>query len=107
MKFLRALNKTLKFDLQKDDHDSFGPSRRIATQIFFKKHYEPNKFDFCEWNGLIVSQKKNEGILFGVEIQVVGSYTDRLLTSRMPKINCFNFHNLLLVLGLLNPYRTF
>ena len=54
-----------------------------------------------------MSQKKNEGILFGVEIQVVGSYTDRLLTSRMPKINCFNFHNLLLVLGLLNPYRTF
>ena len=46
-KVLRALNKTLKFDLQKDDHDSFGLSRRIATQIFFKKHYEPNKFDFC------------------------------------------------------------
>ena len=37
-KFLRALNKTLKFDLQKDDHDSFGPSRRIAAQYFLKKH---------------------------------------------------------------------
>ena len=46
-KFLRALNKTLKFDLKKDDHDSFGPSRQIAAQIFLKKHYEPNKFDFC------------------------------------------------------------
>ena len=46
-KFLRALNKTLKFDLKKDDHDRFGPSRKIAAQIFFKKHYEPNKFDFC------------------------------------------------------------
>ena len=26
-----------------------------------------------------MSQKKNEGILFYVEIRVVGSYTDRLL----------------------------
>ena len=26
---------------------SFGPSRQIAAQFFFKKHYEPNKFDFC------------------------------------------------------------
>ena len=52
-----------------------------------------------EWT--IVLQKKNEGILFCAEIQVVGSYTDRLLTSRIPKINCFNFHNLLL------NYRTF
>ena len=32
----------LKFDLKRADHDSFGPSREIATQIFFKKHYEPN-----------------------------------------------------------------
>ena len=46
-KFLRALNKTLKFDLQKDDHDSFGPSGQIAAQIFLKKRYQPNKFDFC------------------------------------------------------------
>ena len=76
---MRALNKTLKFDLQKDDHDSFGPSRQIAAPIFFLKHYEPNKFDFCEWNGLIMSPKKNEGILFFAEIRVVGSYTDRLL----------------------------
>ena len=28
-----------------------------------------------------MSQKKNEGILFPTEIRVVGSYTDRLLTS--------------------------
>ena len=34
--FLRALNKTLKFDLKKDDHDSFGPSRQIAAQISFR-----------------------------------------------------------------------
>ena len=63
-----------------DDHDSFGPSRQIAAQIFLEKHYEPNKFDFCEWNGLIMSLKKNEGILFSAEIRVVGSYTDRLLS---------------------------
>ena len=44
-------------------------------------HYEPNKFDFCSWNGLILLQKKNEGILFPEEIRVVGSYTDRLLKS--------------------------
>ena len=36
VKFLPALNKTLKFDLKKDDHDSFGPSRQIAAQIFFR-----------------------------------------------------------------------
>ena len=58
-----------------------GPSRQIAFQIFFKTHYEPNKFDFCQCNGLIMSQKKNEGILFSAEIRVVGSYTDRLLTA--------------------------
>ena len=34
-KFLRALNKTLKFDLKKDDHNRFGPSRKIAAEIFF------------------------------------------------------------------------
>ena len=33
-----------------------------------------------------MSKKKNEGIPFSVEIQMVGSYTDRLLTSRMPKL---------------------
>ena len=33
-----------------------------------------------------MSKKKNEGILFSAEIQMVGSYTDRLLTSRMPKL---------------------
>ena len=79
MKFLQALNKTLKFDLKRDDHDSFEPSRQIAAQIFFKKHYEPNKFNFCLWNGVNFVAKKNEGILFPTEIQVVGSYTDRLL----------------------------
>ena len=40
------------------------PSRQIAAQIFLKKHYEPKKFDFCQCNGLIMLQKKNEGILF-------------------------------------------
>ena len=62
--FLRALNKTLKFDYQKDDHDSFGPSKQIAAQIFLKKHYEPKKFDFCSWNGLILSQKKMKEFCF-------------------------------------------
>ena len=36
-KFLRALNKMLKFDLEKDDHDSFRPSRQIAAQFFLTK----------------------------------------------------------------------
>ena len=30
-----------------------------------------------------MSQKKNKGILFSAEIRVVGSYTDRLLSSTM------------------------
>ena len=68
----------LKFDLKRDDHDSFGPSREIATQIFFKKHYEPNSI-FVYGMGNFVTEK-NEGIPFSTEIQVVGSYTDRLLT---------------------------
>ena len=38
------------------------------------------KFNFRLWNGVILSQKKNEGIPFSAEIEVVGSYTDRLLT---------------------------
>ena len=70
----------LKFDLKRDDHDSFGPSRQTTIQIFFEKHCEPNKFNFCLWNGVILLQKKNEGIPFSMEIQVVGSYTDHLLT---------------------------
>ena len=80
-KFLRALNKTLKFDLQKDDHDSFGPSRQIAAKIFFLK-----KSTMSQTNSIFVNRmdslcrrKKNEGILFSAEIRVVGSYTDRLL----------------------------
>ena len=58
--------------------------------FFFKKHYEPNKFDICY--GLIMSQKKNEGILFPTEIRVVGSYTDRLLSpsSRKLRVNTSN-----------------
>ena len=58
------LDKMLKFDLKRDDHDSFEPSRQIATQIFFKKHYEPNKFNFCLWNGVILSQKKMKEFRF-------------------------------------------
>ena len=38
------------------------------------------KFNFPLWNGVILSQKKNEGITFSPEIEVVGFYTDRLLT---------------------------
>ena len=30
-------------------------------------------------------QKKNEGILFSAEIRVVGSYTDRLLITRLSR----------------------
>ena len=53
----------------------------FLCEKMFKKHYEPNKFDFCQCNGLIVSQKKSEGILFSAEIREVGSYTDCLLTA--------------------------
>ena len=34
-----------------------------------------------------MSQKKNEGILFSAEIRVVGSYTDRLLISKLSSIS--------------------
>ena len=56
------------------------PCGQIAAQIFLK-FCEPNKFDFCQCNGLIMSQKKNEGILFSMEIREVGSYMDCLLTA--------------------------
>ena len=86
MKFLRALNKTLKFDLQKDDHDSFGPSRRIAAQYFLKKHWAKQiRFLLMEWANYVA--EKNEGILFPAEIRVVGSYTDRLL--KIPRLQRF------------------
>ena len=41
-----------------------------------------------------MSQKKNEGILFPTEIRVVGSYTDRLLNT---KIRLIGFELLILV----------
>ena len=68
----------LKFDLKRDDHDSFGPSREIATQIFLKSTMSQIQFLFMEWGNFVT--EKNEGIPFSTEIQVVGSYTDRLLT---------------------------
>ena len=34
-----------------------------------------------------MSQKKNEGILFSAEIRVVGSYTDRLLSTHVLCVN--------------------
>ena len=43
----KSLNKTLKFDLKKIMKAMDRPSRQIASQIFLKKHYEPNKYDFC------------------------------------------------------------
>ena len=57
-KFLRALNKTLKFDLNKDDHDSFGPSRRIAAQIFFKKALWTKQIRFLlmEWASYVAEK---------------------------------------------------
>ena len=83
MKFSWALNKTHKFDLQKDDHDSFGPSRRITTQFFLKKALWAKQIRFLlmEWANFVA--EKIEGILFATEIWVVGSYTDRLLTVDM------------------------
>ena len=57
------------------------PQGKSPPKFFFKKHYEANKFDFCQCNGLIMLQKKNEGIRFSAEIQEVGSYTDCLLTA--------------------------
>ena len=36
------------------------------------------QFSFMEWGNFVT--EKNEGIPFSTEIQVVGSYTDRLLT---------------------------
>ena len=36
------------------------------------------QFLFMEWGNFVT--EKNEGIPFSAEIQVVGSYTDRLLT---------------------------
>ena len=71
----------LKFDLKRDDHDSFGPSRQIATQIFFWKALwaKQIQFLFMELWGNFVAEK-NEGIPFSMEIRVVSSYTDRLLT---------------------------
>ena len=74
--FWRALNKTLKFDLQKDDHDSFGPSRQIAAKNFFLKALWAKQIRFWLMEGILLM---NEGILFSAEIRVVGSYTDRLL----------------------------
>lgn len=68
---LEALNKTVKFYLQKDDYDRFGPSRQIAAQIFTTT-CQTNTY-FCGW-------KENEEILFSSS-RVVGSYTDRLLSS--------------------------
>ena len=50
-KFLQALNKTLKFDLKKDDHDSLRPSRQIAAQFFLRKHYQLNKFWLASGTG--------------------------------------------------------
>ena len=58
-KFLRALNKTLKFDLQKDDHDSFGPSRQIAAQFCFKKALRAKQIRFLlmEWANFVAEKK--------------------------------------------------
>ena len=58
-KFLRALNKTLKFDLKKDDHDSFGPSRRIAAQFFFKKALSAKQIRYLlmEWANYVAGKK--------------------------------------------------
>ena len=36
------------------------------------------QFSFMEWGNFVT--EKNEGIPFSAEIEVVGSYTDRLLT---------------------------
>ena len=58
-KFLRALNKTLKFDLKRDDHDSFGPLRRIAAQFFFKKAPWTKQILFLlmEWASYVAEKK--------------------------------------------------
>ena len=44
-----------------------------------------------------MSQKKNEGILFPTEIRVVGSYTDRLLSS-VAMLQYFNVEKVLRIL---------
>ena len=69
----------LKFDLKKDDHDSFRPSRQIAAQFFLTKVLWAKQIRFLlmEWTNYVAEKK--EGILFSAEIRVVGSYTDRLL----------------------------
>ena len=64
----------LKFDLKRDNHDSCGPSWQITAQIFLKSTMSQT----MEWGNFVA--EKNEGIPFSAEIQVVGSYMDRLLT---------------------------
>ena len=77
--FCELWTERLNLTLKKTIMTALGRPGESPPSFFFKKHYEPNKFDIWWWNGLIMSQKKNEGILFPTEIQVVGSYTDRLL----------------------------
>ena len=66
-KFLRALNKTLKFDLKKDDHDSFGPSRRIAAQFFFKKALWAKQIRYLlmEWANYVAEKKWRNSVSHG------------------------------------------
>ena len=66
-KFLRALNKTLKFDLQEDDHDNFGPSRQIAAQIFFKKALWAKQIRFLlmEWANYVAEKKWRNSVFRG------------------------------------------
>ena len=56
-KFLRALNKTLKFDLQEDDHDMTVRSNRRPN--FFKKALSAKQIRFLlmEW-AYFVAEKK-------------------------------------------------
>ena len=71
----------LKFDLKKDDHDSFKLSCQIAAQFFFRKALWAKQIPFLLMECTNFVAEKNEGILFPAEIRVVSSYTDRLLIS--------------------------
>ena len=79
--FCEPWTKCLNLTFKKTILTALDPPGELQPNFFLKKHYEPN-------NGMdiIMLQKKNEGILFSAEIRVVGSYTDCLLTSRMPKL---------------------
>ena len=51
---------------------------KSPPKFFLKSTMSQIQFLFMEWGNFVT--EKNEGIPFSTEIQVVGSYTDRLLT---------------------------